>query len=125
MLKSINGLMLNIPALLNSTSTVPYSSIVTSNIFLTSSRLDMSAITYIASFPSALMSSTTAFALSSFLPVTTTFAPSCANSFADALPIPDVAPVTIATFPSNFAIINFSLIKILFYCIIKEANNVQ
>ena len=101
---SKRGVTLKSPALLNKMSTVPYSSMVASKIFLMSSGLAISAITANASPPAALMSSTTAFALSSFLPVTTTFAPSAANTLAVERPIPEVDPVTIATFPSSLPI---------------------
>lgn len=46
----------------------------------------------------------------SFLRATAyTAAPSLANSFAISLPIPELAPVTMATFPCNFMIFPFSL----------------
>jgi hypothetical protein len=51
----------------------------------------------VASPPSALISDTILLATSSFLAAITTFAPSLANSFAIARPIPLVEPVTIAT----------------------------
>ena len=100
----MRGVTLNKPALLKRISTVPYAAMVSSKIFWMSSTLAMSAITAIASPPAALISSTTAFALSSFLPVTTTFAPSAANLFAVSRPIPEVEPVIIATFPSSLPI---------------------
>ena len=86
---------------------------VSSKIFLMSSTLAISAITANASPPAATMSSTTACALSSFLPVTTTLAPSAAYNLAVERPIPEVEPVTIATFPSSLPIFSPSLSKIL------------
>ena len=100
---------LKVPALLNNTSTVPYDATVLSTNILASSTFEVSTITYIASLPSPLIWSTTAFALSSFRPVTTTLAPSRAYKTAVALPIPDVEPVTIATLPSNLLNSNSSL----------------
>ncbi|MPM65572.1 hypothetical protein SDC9_112469 [bioreactor metagenome] len=99
---SFNGDMLKEPALLNNMSTVPYASIVLSTSIFASSTLEVSTITYIASKPSPLIWSTTSLALFSFLPVTTTFAPSRANNTAVALPIPEVDPVTMATLSFNF-----------------------
>src|SRR4030095_13765289 len=102
------------PALLNATSRRPNLSTVKSTIFFTSPSLATSARTNAASPPSFLISATTCAPSFSRRPVNTTFAPARANAIAVAFPIPEVPPVTSATFPVNPLFISFSLCPNLF-----------
>ncbi len=63
-----------------------------------------------ASPPIAAISSASAASAFSFRAVTTTFAPSRAKSSAAARPIPELAPVMIAVFPSSLGIVLLRLI---------------
>src|SRR5262245_26309840 len=99
-----------IPALLTSTSRAPYSSIAWRTIRCAPSQSATSSVLTIASPPAARISSTTSWAgprsgrLQSSDPtrlLTTTRAPSCANSRAYSRPSPRPAPVMIATRPSR------------------------
>ncbi len=87
------------PALANSTSICPFFAFTSANSRSRSARFAESPRTPTAPCPISLtaLSST-----SCRRPVTKTNAPSSANRSADASANPDVAPVTTATFPSNF-----------------------
>src|SRR5580658_8010826 len=67
--------------------------------FSTSAAFATSAATNSASPPAARISSTTRLPRSALRAAITTFAPSRANKIAVALPIPELPPVTNATFP--------------------------
>uniref|UniRef100_A0A2H1WMT1 SFRICE_032792 n=1 Tax=Spodoptera frugiperda TaxID=7108 RepID=A0A2H1WMT1_SPOFR len=82
-----------IPALFTKISTFPKRFMVSSIILLASSSLDTSAA-IIKGSPHFFA---TLFNFSWFLPTNTTLAPSSANLMAVAAPIPELAPVTIAT----------------------------
>src|SRR5712664_1576003 len=75
---------------------------VKSTMAFTSASLATSARTNAASPPSFLISSTTCAPSFSRRPVRTTLAPARANSIAVVLPMPEVPPVTSATFPVSF-----------------------
>ena len=115
---SSNALVINIPTLLNKISTCPY----TSRTCFFNSFTACSSVTSheknIASPFFSRISSTTLFPFSTFLPTTITVAPSSANNFAEASPIPEVPPVINAIFPFNFPIVHLSshiLIYIFFF----------
>src|SRR5437879_21743 len=83
-------------------SSRPNFSMAKSTIAFTSASFAMSPRTNAASPPSFLISATTCAPSFSRRPVNTTLAPARANAIAVALPMPEVPPVTSATFPSNF-----------------------
>ena len=68
-----------------------------------------------ASPPSSAILLTTAKPFSSLLPQITTLAPSLAQSLAIPIPIPEVEPVTMTTFPSSLFIVSYSFFQHLFY----------
>src|SRR5271169_1761262 len=69
-----------------------------------SRALDTSATSGIALPPARVISPATSLERSSLTSTTATLAPSLANSTAEALPIPEPAPVTSATLPSSLPI---------------------
>src|SRR5205085_2329246 len=90
-----------IPALLWAQSKRPYVSTVVLIMASTSTALETSTWTKIASPPFSVIIWTVCCPPSSFMSATTSFAPSRANIRAVARPIPEAPPVTNATFPST------------------------
>ena len=88
-------------ALLCSTCRAPHVSTAAATIARTSASIAMSVQIANDSPPEARIWAATASAPGPFRSATTTLAPSRAIVIADTRPIPDAAPVTIATFPSS------------------------
>ncbi len=84
-----------------------------------STDFETSVLIKITSPPAVFISSTVFCPPSSDQSATTTFAPSLANKIADAFPIPDPAPVTIATLSFN-RIIPSNLINLLLLIIAQK-----
>ena len=103
----INKLSFVIPALLIKTSIVPNSAITSSTNFCASLKSAAFDLYPLALIPKAFNSFSNAKADSTDeLYVKATFAPCSAKTFAIPLPIPRLAPVIMATFPSNNFMVN-------------------
>ena len=89
------------PALLCAQSSRPHVCTAFSTIACTAAASVTSVSTKIASPPASSIVRTVSSPPSTAMSATTTFAPSAANACADALPMPELAPVTSATLPSN------------------------
>ena len=89
------------PALLYRTSSLPNRATAASTIASASASLETSAWTYAASPPSEEISAATESPVSSATSVSTTLAPSDANSLDATMPMPLAPPVISATFPSR------------------------
>src|SRR5262244_223509 len=103
--RSTNGAVVPIPALLNAASRWPYTARVCWTIVATCSAWDTSVWTKQASPPAAWIISTVSSPSALRRAAITTLAPFRANAKAVALPIPELPPVTKATLPSNVCVI--------------------
>jgi hypothetical protein len=93
----------SIPALLNATSSLPKAATVCDTAFAQSSAFETSVLMKMASPPALRISSATLCPSSCLREAIATFAPSFAKSKAVVRPIPELPPVTSATFSRSFA----------------------
>src|SRR4029077_13037642 len=105
--KSTTGLTIWMPALLTSTSTRPYSAITAATPALTACSSTTFMATANALPPLPLISDALCLAASRLRSAIAAMPPSAAKRRAISLPMPLAAPVMIATFPSNRAILEF------------------